>query len=224
MKPLIVANWKMNPQNLEEAKLLFDSVKKGVENIKNIEVVICPPFVYLSVLKPKIKGPSFAISFGGQSCFWEESGAFTGEVSAKMLKELGCEYVILGHSERRKYLKETDEMINKKIKAVLSLGLKPILCIANLTQLKKSLRGIKDKVIIAYEPVFAIGTGKPCTIEKAKKMRNLIKYPVVLYGGSVNSQNATDYIKMAGFQGLLVGGASLDPEEFIKLAKNVARA
>ena len=207
-----------------QAKRLFNSVKNGLKNIKNTEVVICPPFVYLPVLKIESKSPSFTISFGGQSCFWEEKGAFTGEVSPTMLKDLGCDYVILGHSERRKYLKETDEMINKKIKAVLSLGLKPILCIANLTQLKKSLRGIEDKVIIAYEPVFAIGTGKPCTIEKAKKMRNLIKYPVVLYGGSVNSQNATDYIKMAGFQGLLVGGASLDSEEFIKLAKNVAHS
>jgi len=249
MKPLIVANWKMNPATLAEAKRLFDSIKRGIKNVKNAEIVICPPFVYLSALESEIMRPSFAISFGGQSCFWEEKGAFTGEVSPKMLKDLGCDYVILGHSERRKYLKETDEMINKKIKAALKSDLTPILCIENISQLKKGtkdlLRKEQKKLIIAYEPVFAIGTGKPCIPEKAKEMKTAIKKIIgeedksssspfvaarvnedisIIYGGSVNSQNATDYIKMAGFQGLLVGGASLDSEEFIKLAKNVTRA
>jgi len=233
MKPLVVANWKCNPVTLKEAKQLFNSIKNGLKNIKNTKIVICPPFVYLSVLKPKIKGLSFAISFGGQSCFWEEKGAFTGEVSPKMLKDLGCDYVILGHSERRKYLKETDEMINKKIKTALKSDLTPILCIENISQLKKGtkdlLRKEQKKLIIAYEPVFAIGTGKPCTPEKAKEMKTAIKKIInkdisIIYGGSVNSQNAADYIKMAGFQGLLVGGASLNPAEFIKVVKNVARA
>ena len=229
MKPLIVANWKMNPQNLQGAKLLFDSVANGIKNLKNVEIVICPPFLYILNLKSQILN----LKLGAQDCFWEEKGAFTGEVSPKMLKDLGCDYVILGHSERRKYLKETDEMINKKIKAALKSDLTPILCIENISQLKKGtkdlLRKEQKKLIIAYEPVFAIGTGKPCTPEKAKEMKTAIKKIIdkdipIIYGGSVNSQNATDYIKMAGFQGLLVGGASLDSEEFIKLAKNVARA
>jgi len=230
MKPLIVANWKMNPQNLQGAKLLFDSVANGIKNLKNVEIVICPPFLYILNLKSQILN----LKLGAQDCFWEEKGAFTGEVSPKMLKDLGrCDYVILGHSERRKYLKETDEMINKKIKAALKSDLTPILCIENISQLKKRtkdlLRKEQKKLIIAYEPVFAIGTGKPCTPEKAKEMKTAIKKIIdkdipIIYGGSVNSQNATDYIKMAGFQGLLVGGASLDSEEFIKLAKNVARA
>jgi len=230
MKPLIVANWKMNPQNLQGAKLLFDSVANGIKNLKNVEIVICPPFLYILNLKSQILN----LKLGAQDCFWEEKGAFTGEVSPKMLKDLGwCDYVILGHSERRKYLKETDEMINKKIKAALKSDLTPILCIENISQLKKRtkdlLRKEQKKLIIAYEPVFAIGTGKPCTPEKAKEMKTAIKKIIdkdipIIYGGSVNSQNVTDYIKMAGFQGLLVGGASLDSEEFIKLAKNVARA
>jgi len=221
MKPLVIANWKMNPTTLEGAKLLFEAVKKEVKNIKKVEIVICPPFVYLPILKTEIKRPSFAISFGGQSCFWEEIGAFTGEISPLMLKDLGVEYVILGHSERRK-LGETDEIINKKIKAALKVKLKPILCVDKISQIKKDLRS----VIIAYEPLLAIGTGKPCSIDKAKKMRIAIKKKVnknipILYGGSINSENAQDYIKKAGFQGLLVGGASLKAKEFIKLVKNL---
>jgi triosephosphate isomerase len=135
-----------------------------------------------------------------------------------MLKDLGLEYVIIGHSERRA-LGETNEMINKKIMAALKNRLKPILCIDKISQIKKDLKG---KIIIAYEPLFAIGTGKPCSIEKAKKMRrSLIRFKTVLYGGSVNSENAKDYIKKAGFQGLLVGGASLDAQEFIKIVKSI---
>ncbi len=227
MKTLIVANWKMNPQSLAEAKRLFNSVKNGLRNIENVEVIICPPFPYLSSFK--IQASSLKLS--GQDCFWEEKGAFTGEVSPKMLKDLGCDYVILGHSERRKYLKETDEMINKKIKAAFKSDLTPILCIENISQLKKGtkdlLREEQKKLIIAYEPVFAIGTGKPCTPEKAKEMKTAIKKIIgedipIIYGGSVNSQNAANYIKMAGFQGLLVGGASLDSEEFIKIVKSIS--
>lgn len=211
MKPLIIANWKMNPGTLKGAKLLFDTVRRGIKNVKKVEVIICPPFVYLPALKAN----------GAQDCFWEERGAFTGEISPLMLKDLGVKYVIIGHSERRRNLNETDEMINKKLKAAIIVGLKPILCIESLSQLKKSLRNILGKVIIAYEPVFAIGTGKPCTIEKAKKMRASIKHTPVLYGGSVNSQNAKEYVKKAGFQGLLIGGASLSPKEFIKIVKSL---
>jgi len=175
---------------------------------------------------PELK--SKRVKLGAQDCFWEEKGAYTGEISPLMLKSVGCSYVIIGHSERRKHLKETDLMVNKKVKLALQLGLKPILCIANLSQVKNSLKGIKWKknLILAYEPVFAIGTGKACTIGKAKKMRitvkkKLIKDVPILYGGSVNSQNAGNYIKEAGFQGLLIGGASLDPREFLKILRNI---
>ena len=250
MKPLIIANWKMSPTTLEGAKLLFEAVKKEVKNIKKVEIVICPPFPYLPILNngSPTSITTSIIRLGGQDCFWEEKGAFTGEVSPKMLKDLGCKYVIIGHSERRRYFEETDEMINKKIKAALKVGLRPILCIEKISQIRKQQRSVKmnevhrlkkgikgiikkdlKKIILAYEPVFAIGTGKPCSIEKAKKMRllilrNLNKNLPVLYGGSVNSQNARDYVKKAGFQGLLVGGASLNAQEFIKIVKNVAKA
>ncbi|MCX6759284.1 MAG: triose-phosphate isomerase [Candidatus Nealsonbacteria bacterium] len=247
MKLLIVANWKCNPITLREAEKLFDSIRKGIKNVKNSEVVICPPFVYLSLLVSQ--EPSSVVSFGGQSCFWEEKGAFTGEISPLMLKNTGIKYVIIGHSERRKYQKETDEMINKKLKAALKTGLKVILCIDNISQipsflrkrggrrgrsplrLKKDLSGLVKKelsnLIIAYEPIFAVGTGKPCSVEKANKMRILIKKEVlnkkipILYGGSVNFQNAGDYIKKGGFQGLLIGGISLNAKEFIKIVKDI---
>jgi len=238
MKTLIVANWKMNPSTLEGAKLLFEAVKKEVKNIKKVEIVICPPFTFLS----NIQYPISNIKLGAQDCFWEKKGAFTGEISPLMLKDLGCQYVIIGHSERRKYQQEKDSMIYKKIEAALRRGLKPILCIDKISQIpnflrkrggrrgRSPLRPKKDLggVIIAYEPLFAIGTGKPCSIEKAKKMRllilrNLNKNLPVLYGGSVNSQNARDYIEKAKFQGLLVGGTSLNAQEFIKLVKNVSQ-
>ena len=208
MKPLIVANWKCNPTTLEEAKKIF---KKA--NFPGAEVVICPPFIYLSTLGAK----------GAQDCFWEEKGAYTGEISPKMLRDLGVEYVIIGHSERRKYFKETDETINKKMKAVIKAGLKPILCIDKISQLPAKKQ---EGLIIAYEPLFAIGTGKPCSPERAKKMRVLIQRKIgknikILYAGSVNSQNAKGYIKEAGFSGLLVGGASLKPQEFFDIIKAV---
>ncbi len=213
MKHLIVANWKMNPSTLEEAKSIFNQVKE-------MGAVICPPFIYLSALGAN----------GAQDCSWESGGAFTGEVSPQMLKDLGVEYVILGHSERRKYQKETDAIIGKKIKAALGAGLKVILCIDRISQIKRDLKEIEnwkleiENFVVAYEPVFAIGTGKACPPEKAEKMRLAIKKVLgesvlVLYGGSVNSQNTEDYIKKAHFDGLLVGGASLKPKEFIDIVK-----
>jgi triosephosphate isomerase len=205
MKPLIVANWKCNPDTLKEAKFLFDKVK-------NLGAVICPPFVYLSSLGQGL--------FGAQDVFWQNGGAYTGEISPVMLKNLGVKYVIIGHSERRKYQKETNEVIEKKLQIALMVGLKPILCIDKISQLPRSLKGL----IIAYEPLFAIGTGKACSIEKGREMRIKIEKIVgkntpILYGGSVNSSNAASYIKEAGFQGLLVGGASLKAVEFIDIVK-----
>ena len=219
-KLLVVGNWKCNPVTLKEAKKLFNLIEKGIKNIKKVcpglsrrvEVVICPSFLCLPFFVKK------GITIGSQDVFWEERGAFTGEVSPAMLKNLGCQYVIIGHSERRKYFRETDEMINKKIKAALKAKLKPILCIENLSQLK----GVSRNTIVAYEPVFAISSGKPCSIEKAKRIRKRINNNFVLYGGSVISQNAKDYIEKAGFQGLLIGNASLNPKEFTKIVRNIA--
>jgi len=232
MKSLIVANWKCNPAALKEAKTLFNSVEKGIKNIRNAEMVICPPFVYLSELK-RMKNKRSKIKLGGQDVFWENAGAYTGEVSPEMLKDSGAEYVIVGHSERRKYQKETDEAINKKLKAALSVGLKAILCVDNVSQIKKDLNGLTGNLllnlVIAYEPIFAIGTGKACSVERAEKMRMSIKEKLnkknipVLYGGSVNSQNAAGYLEKGGFQGLLIGGASLKIEEFSGIIRRVDR-
>ena len=212
VKKLIIANWKMNPETLIKAKRLFNAVKKT-------KAIICPPFPYLSVFKYNF--------LCAQDCHWEESGAFTGEVSPKRLKNLGVKYVIIGHSERRA-LGETEEIVEKKLKAALKAGLIPILCVGEKKgenakkvinkQLKKNLKG----VIIAYEPVWAIGTGNFCSANKANKVREFIKEKLdnkILYGGSVNSKIAKDYLKI-GFDGLLIGGASLDAEEFRKIAKN----
>jgi len=212
-KPLIVANWKCNPATLKEARRLFSAVKRT-------KAVVCPPFVYLSALKAN----------GAQDVFWEKGGAYTGEISPLMLKDAGVKYVIVGHSERRKYQKETDEIISKKVKTALDAGLRVILCVDKISQIEKDLKLIKnwklktENLAIAYEPLFAIGTGKPCSIKKAKQMRKAIQKKIkksvpVLYGGSVNSQNARGYIREAGFNGLLVGGASLKAKEFIDIIK-----
>ena len=249
MKPLIVANWKCNPTTIKEAKQLFDSVTEGIKDINGVEVVICPPFIYLPTL---FNLSSENLTLGGQNCFWEEKGAFTGKVSVVMLKDLGCEYVIVGHSERRKYFGETDETVHKKLKAVLEAKLNPILCIGESqkernqgkteTVLRKQLQGALNHLttkslnhlIVAYEPIWAIGTGKPCDPEEAQKVSSLIRKIIskvcnsslsksirILYGGSVNSKNAGPFVEKAGLQGLLVGGASLDAKEFVKIIKAV---
>lgn len=245
-KLIIVANWKCNPTTLKEAKVFFHSLKsqleKSVNILKNVKVVICPPFVYLPYFQ-KLALKSTIFFLGAQDCFWEEKGAFTGEISPLMLKDLACQYVILGHSERRQLLNETNEMIGKKLEAVLRAKLKPILCIGETAkerkkgvtfkvlkeQLKKTLRNFSIpksfslEIIFAYEPVWAIGTGKPCQPKEAKEvllfLKKFLKKGKILYGGSVNSKNAPDYIKI-GFDGLLVGSASLIAKEFVQIVKN----
>lgn len=229
MKNLIVANWKLNPVTKKEAEEIFSGIKAGAGD--KCEVVVCPPFTYLTELK--------GMPLGAQNVFYEEKGAFTGEVSPAMLKDLGVEYVIIGHSERRKYFGETDEIINKKIKKSLELGLKVIFCIGETQeqhdsgeknavlekQIKIGLAGVEDKnnLNIAYEPVWAIGTGNNCGVDETKESINFIKKIAgdlrVLYGGSVKSENSGEYIKNAGANGLLVGGASLNAEEFVKIIK-----
>ncbi|MBU3942557.1 triose-phosphate isomerase [Patescibacteria group bacterium] len=236
MKKLIVANWKMNPINIQEAQDIFEGLRKRCDLAlrSNPEIVICPPFIYLSQLS--------GITLGAQNCYWEEKGAYTGEVSVAMLKELGCQYVIVGHSERRKYFMETDEMVNKKTKAVLEAGLTPIVCIGETQEeregdkteaileeeITKGLEGIDlSKIVIAYEPIWAIGTGNACDVDEAQRMKEVIlkmtsKDVKIIYGGSANASNAEGYLKQANFDGLLVGGASLNPQEFtqiISLAK-----
>jgi len=243
VKKLIVANWKMNPSTEKEAKELFDTVKAAFAKAsasqrKGIEVVICPPFVYLSLLK--------GITLGAQNVFYKEQGSFTGEVSPLMLKDLKVKYVIVGHSESRKNLNETDEIINKKVKEVLAVELKPILCVGENEgesksevlekQITQDLKNVSEKdlknVVIAYEPIWAIGTGNNCSIEETiisvlmiKKIiaklysEKIVENMKILYGGSVNSQNSAEYIKNREVDGLLVGGASLNAEEFVKIIK-----
>lgn len=243
MNILIAGNWKMNPQTKKEAEELAEKVAAFVPLKRDsgapVEVLICPPFVYLAEVSLKRNEGGFVL--GAQNCFYEEKGAFTGEVSAQILKDAGCQYVIAGHSERRKYFGETDEIVNKKIKAILGAGLAPIFCAGETKdqrdsqnaenvverQIKEGLKDISatDKLVLAYEPVWAIGTGNACSWQDAEAMKNHIKKFLpegvrILYGGSVTSQNCAEYIKQAGFDGLLVGGASLNAEEFGKIIKN----
>ncbi len=258
MSFIVIANWKCNPLNSREANQIFNSLNKGLKNYlhKNsiLEAAVCPPFVYLQEFK--LQNSLFKL--GGQDCFWEKQGAFTGEISGEMLKNLGCQYVILGHSERRIYLKETDEIINKKLKIALKIGLIPILCVGenqierkkNITkdvlkkQLKRCLKGIQNLsgnkiqnfLFIAYEPIWAIKGfgGKAATIDDARQgilfIREILskiftkkaaKKIKILYGGSVTSKNASEFVHQTGGQGLLVGSASLNPKEFIKIIKAI---
>jgi len=242
----------MNPSSQKEALDLFDKIKNGVRDAE-AEIVVCPPFLYLKSLgdvrHPAELGGMSDILLGAQNCFWEEKGAFTGEISAAMLKNLDMKYVIIGHSERRKYFGETDGIINKKIKAAMAAEVEQIFCVGETEkersdgseeevlerQIKKGLEGV-DNILgmaIAYEPVWAIGTGRACGTNDAKKMNQFVEKVIseiygedvskqvrILYGGSVNSQNSESYLKEAGYNGLLVGRASLNAEEFAKIVKS----
>lgn len=257
---LIVGNWKMNPVSVKEAKNLAESVRKEVSRFKNnnVEVVICPPSIWLGFLAPFLSNDSrkkALLKMGGQDAFWETKGAYTGEVSAAMLKNLGCQYVILGHSERRRYFQESDQLINEKVKAALKSGLEVILCVgeqekedegsddvslAIKDQLEADLEGVSaskiDDVTIAYEPVWAIGTGQPCSPHQAMEAALFIRKILtrlysrktadktrVLYGGSVTSRNAVDYLNDLQMNGLLIGGASLKADEFIKIIEKTEK-
>jgi triosephosphate isomerase len=226
-KKLIVGNWKLNPATLAEAKSIVLKLNK-VRGATST-VVICPPYVYLGLLKSK-----FAL--GVQDLFWEEKGAFTGQISAPMLKQFKVKYAIIGHSELRE-LGESDHEINLKMVAALGGKITPILCVgfgltADMneedilfhlqTQLENGLRGIDpDKVVVAYEPLWAIGSGHPADPEHTERVAMFIKikYKVskVLYGGSTNAENAQSFLKKTRIDGLLVGGASLDAEAFSKI-------
>ena len=217
-KTIIIANWKMNPGSAAEAQELFETVAKGIEGIDGAEIVICPPFVYLSMLR----GLDLKFQIGAQDCFWEEQGAFTGEVSANMLKDLGCSHVILGHSERKKYFGETEEMTQKKMKAALAAGLKVVLCIDD----KEKTPRDEPNLFVVYEPEWAISSegGEPAdpkiVAAKIADMRATLQTTPILYGGSVDSSNIAMFLKETKVQGALVGSASLDADEFIALVKN----
>lgn len=242
-KKIIIANWKMNPSSSEEALRLA----RGLNNQKlpnNVELIIAPPFIYLELLQKNLKK---GIKLAAQNVSWGERGAYTGEISGVMLKNIGCDYVIIGHSERRYKIGETDEIINLKLKAAFRVGLIPILAVGEReqnddivkvlnSQIAKALLGIDPpeigRLIIAYEPVWAIGTGLSDSPDHALSATLLIRKIVgnlytrdwasdlpVIYGGSVTSENAADFISQAGISGALVGGSSLEIDDFLKIIK-----
>ncbi|WP_352417955.1 triose-phosphate isomerase [Proteiniborus sp.] len=241
--PIIAGNWKMN-KTIEEATELVREIKDNLK--ENIEAVVCVPFTALSQVKKEISGTN--LKLGAQNMHWEESGAFTGEISPLMLNEIGVDYVIIGHSERRQYFGETDETVNKKIKAALKHDINPIVCVGETlvqredgiekevveAQVLKALENINkndmDKIVIAYEPIWAIGTGKTASSEEANEIISFIrkilkdKYSQeisdkvrIQYGGSVKPSNIAEIMNQSDIDGALVGGASLKSDEFIKL-------
>jgi len=245
--PMIAGNWKMNT-TLSEAIQLVNEMRQGLDQIDNVDKVICPPFISLAAVRELIKGSS--IKLGAQNIYFEEKGAYTGEISPLMLADL-CEFVIIGHSERRLYFNETGEITNKKIQAALKVKLNPILCVGEKLeeneagrteeivtgQLKASLSGLDypNGLIIAYEPIWAIGTGKAATGGQANETIALIRHSIVelygeragqdvriLYGGSVTAANATEFINQPEIDGALVGGASLKANQFLGIVKQAA--
>lgn len=247
-KTVIAGNWKMNNDLTQSEKLIVE-LKNLLQNEKpNCDVIICPPYISLSEASKLIKGTE--IKLGAQNMYFEESGAFTGEVSASMLKSVGCEYVIIGHSERRTIFGETDELINKKIKKALSAGFKPIFCVGELLEeretgitndviKKQLLLGLTDitdnemkNIIIAYEPVWAIGTGKTATPAQAQEVHEFIRDLIeidysleiandvtIQYGGSVKPDNAKELLSQKDIDGALVGGACLKADSFLGIIK-----
>jgi len=235
--------------NIPESLDLVRKILYGVQNINVLDILVCPPFTALKSVYDLIKGSN--IKLGAQNLHWEMKGAFTGEISPLMLKDVGCEYVIIGHSERREYFKETDDIINKKIFAALKVGLKPIVCIGEKLeeresgvtekvleqQITEGLKGLSNEdmenITIAYEPVWAIGTGKTATPEIANTTQSFIRNKIkeifneniaekirILYGGSVKADNAKALLEQEHIDGALVGGASLEAENFIKIIKS----
>jgi len=246
--PMIAGNWKMNT-TVSEAAELVNEMRPGLDEIANVDKVICPPFISLVTVRELIKGSS--IKLGAQNLYFEEKGAYTGEISPLMLADL-CEFVIIGHSERRQYFNETGEIVNKKVRAALRAKLKPILCIGESPeeneagrteaviagQLRSSLAGIDfaDGLIIAYEPIWAIGTSKAATGKQANKTIGFIRQNIaqlynedlaqemrILYGGSVTADNAAEFINQPEIDGALVGGASLKAPQFLSIVKQTSK-
>jgi triosephosphate isomerase len=245
--PFIAGNWKMNTTVTEAEKLVLEMLDK-LDSIKGVEKVLCPPFVSLVAVSMMLQGSS--LKLGAQNMYFEAKGAYTGEISPLMLREL-CEFVILGHSERRWYFGETDEIVNKKVKAALVSKLKAILCVGERLeeneagkteevinrQVTSALSGIETAgdLVIAYEPVWAIGTGKAASGKQAAATIQFIRDVVaelwnksiaqdlrILYGGSVTSANIAEFISHPEIDGALVGGASLKAEEFVSIIEQTA--
>ncbi len=241
-KPIIAGNWKLFKTQLEAVDFV-NSIKPLVANQQNVEIVIAPVFTALAAAAQAMQGSN--IRLAAQDCFWEEGGAFTGEVSPGLLKDVGCSHVIIGHSERRQYFGETDETVNKKTRAAIAQGLVVLLCVGESLaereagdtfkviegQIKGGLAGISsaelDKLVVAYEPVWAIGTGKTASDEQAQEVHSFIRKLVselyrqadadklrILYGGSVKPENAKGLMSQPDIDGALVGGASLKPDSF----------
>jgi triosephosphate isomerase (TIM) len=250
-RPIIAANWKMHKTHLEAIqsvqKLSYLLDKKDAEVV---EVVICPPFIALRSLQTLFDADRLPYGLGAQDVYWEEKGAFTGEISPPMLAALNCRYVIVGHSERRQHFGETDEMVRKKVRAVFAAGMVPIMCVGEtleerdsgrtedkvVGQVRTALTGLDEKqvasLVVAYEPIWAIGTGRNANPVDAGEVIGLIRRTVatassasasesmrVQYGGSVKAGNIREFMAHPEIDGALVGGASLDPEEFALIVK-----
>lgn len=249
--PFVAGNWKMN-KTVEQARALAAEMLPGLQSVGGVEKVLCPPFMALMPVSAMLVGAG--VGLGAQNLFWEASGAYTGEVAPAMVKEF-CQYVILGHSERRAYFGETDQTVNKKVDAALKIGLTPIVCVGEtLTEYESGataavvkrqvLEGLKGftaeqgrSLVIAYEPVWAIGTGKASTAPAANSVvADMIRPALatlfgadvaqsirVLYGGSVTAANAAEFFAQPDIDGALVGGASLKPADFIQIVAAAAR-
>ena len=247
-KNLMVGNWKMNATHLEAIQIVQKlSYRLDSKDFDRVEVVVCPPFTALRSVQTVIEADRLLIRLGAQHTHWEEAGPYTGEVSAPMLVKLSVSYVICGHSERRQYFGETDETVNRRARAILTNGLTPIVCVgetldereseqteqAVVSQLDRGLAGLKgdelEKVVIAYEPVWAIGTGRNATPDDAGTVCELIRSRLgeraeaeairILYGGSVNAGNIKALMAKRHIDGALVGGASLDPDGFASICR-----
>jgi triosephosphate isomerase len=246
--PIVAANWKMHT-TVRTALELCQSLREGIDGVRGVEKVVCPPFVFLALAREALAGSS--IKVGAQNVFWEEKGAFTGEISPPMLADF-CEYVIIGHSERRKYFGEMDETVNRRLKAAMAQGLRPIFCIGEtaeerqagrteevlLRQVRQGLAGIEipPGFVVAYEPVWAIGTGIPATGEMANEAIALIRRELaslyggelaqaarIQYGGSVDGANIGEFMAQPEIDGALVGGASLNADAFTTIVEEAAR-
>ena len=242
-RPLIAANWKMHMTTAETREYITEFLP-FVEGVDDVEIVLAPPFTSLAVAAKFLKGSN--VKLAGQNVFWEEKGAYTGEISPLMLKDVECSYVIIGHSERRQYFGETDETVNRKIAAAMAAGLDVIFCIGETLeereagrtfeilkrQISGGLRNIKpDGLVIAYEPVWAIGTGKTATPEQAQEAHEFIRKELnglygdaseeirILYGGSVKPENIASLMSQKDVDGGLVGGASLKPDSFSRIVR-----
>jgi triosephosphate isomerase len=251
-KPLIAGNWKMH-KTVPEAQELVKKIEEARAGLEKAQLVVIPPFTALREVAETLKASS--IQVGAQNFYWEDQGAFTGEVSAPMLKDAGCTCVVIGHSERRQYFGETDETVNRKVKAALAHGLTPIMCIGELleereggktiakveSQIKGGLDGLETedvrRTVIAYEPIWAIGTGLTATPDQAQEVHRFIRESIsekhgkdaascaiILYGGSVKPENTLSLLREKDINGALVGGASLKADSFTGIAKEAIKA